>query len=70
MLAAIDRYLALPADEKLLFRLGRRGGALRALDELNDPHVRRRLEIAMHDLGLQTGGDLEKVITELGDRYI
>ncbi|MHC1744159.1 MAG: radical SAM protein [Syntrophobacteraceae bacterium] len=70
MLAVIDRYLALPPEEKLLFRLGRRGGALRALDELKDPHVHRRLEAAMHDLGLQTGGDLEKVISELGDRYI
>lgn len=70
MLAVIDRYLALPPGEKLLFRLGRRGGALRSLDELSDPHVHRRLEAAMHDLGLQTGGDMEKVITELGDRYI
>lgn len=70
MLAVIDRYLALPLEEKLLFRLGRRGGALRSLDELNDPLLRQRLEGAARDLLPQAGGDLEKLITELGDQYI
>jgi radical SAM superfamily enzyme YgiQ (UPF0313 family) len=70
MLAMIDRYLALPADERLLFRLGRRGGALRSLDDLNDPLMRRRLEYAIRDLVSSTGGDIEKLITELGDQYI
>ncbi len=70
MLAVIDRYLALPLEEKLLFRLGRRGGALRSLDELNDPLLRQRLERAAQDLLPQSGGDLEKLITELGDQYI
>jgi histone acetyltransferase (RNA polymerase elongator complex component) len=70
MLAVIDRYLALPPEEKLLFRLGRRGGALRSLDELNDPVMRQRLQLAMKDMASETGGDLEKVITELADQYI
>ena len=70
MLAVIDRYLALPKEEKLLFRLGRRGGALRSLDELDDPLMRQRLQFAMKDLTAQTGGDLESLITELADQYI
>ncbi|MGA2404317.1 MAG: radical SAM protein, partial [Syntrophobacteraceae bacterium] len=70
ILAVIDRYLALPPEEKLMFRLGRRGGGLRSLDELNDPVMRQRLLSAMHDLASQTGGDIEKLITELGDQYI
>ena len=70
MLAVIDRYLALPPEEKLLFRLGRRGGGLRLLDELNDPVMRQRLLSAMHDLASQTDGDIEMLITELGDQYI
>ena len=70
MLAVIDRYLALPKEEKLLFRLGRRGGALRSLDELDDPVMRQRLQFAMKDLTAQTGGDLESLITELADQYI
>ena len=70
MLAIIDRYLGMPAEERLLFRLGRRGGALRLLDELNDPLMRQRLELDVHDLVSQTNGDLEKLVTELGDQYI
>ena len=70
MLAVIDRYLALPPEEKLLFRFGRRGGALRSLDELNDPVMRQRLQLAMKDMAAETGGDLEKLITELADQYI
>jgi len=70
MLGVIDRYLALPAEEKLLFRLGRKGGALRSLDELNDPVMRQRLQTAMQDLAGQTGGDIEKLLTELADQYI
>ena len=70
MLAVIDRYLALPPEERLLFRLGRRGGGLRSLDELNDPITRQRLATAMRQLGSETGGDVERIITELGDQYI
>ena len=66
----IDRYLALPPEEKLLFRLGRRGGALRSLDELNDPLMRQRLQLAMKELTPETDGDVEKLITELADQYI
>jgi hypothetical protein len=69
MLAVIDRYLAMPAEERLLFRLGRRGGGLRSLDELNDPRIRQRLQFAVMDLASETGGDVEKLIAELADQY-
>lgn len=70
MLATIDRYLAMPEKERLLFRLGRRGGALRTLDEIDDPAIRRRLETAVRDLAPEAAGDLEKLIKELADQYI
>lgn len=70
MLATIDRYLALPLEERQLYRLGRRGGALVSLDDLDDPVMRGRLQLAMKELVQQTGGDLEKLITEFADRYI
>lgn len=70
MLATIDRYLGLPDEERLLYRLGRRGGALRSVDDLDDPLMRQRLQTAMRDLASQTGGDVEKLITELADQYI
>jgi len=70
MVAVMDRYLALPGEEKLLFRLGRRGGGLRSLDDLNDPRTRQRLQLAMNELTSETDGDLEKLIKELADQYI
>jgi hypothetical protein len=70
MLAVMDRYLGLPAEEKLIFRIGRRGGALRSLDDLNDPIMRQRLQLAMKEMVSETDGDLEKLITELADQYI
>jgi hypothetical protein len=70
MLAVIDRYLALPDEDRLLFRLGRRGGALQSLDDLSEPMMRARLIRARKDLGAEAGGDIETIIKELADRYI
>ena len=71
MLAVIDRYLSLSAEDRLLYRLGRRGGAIQAgLADLENPALRRRLEAARRELEAETGGDLESIITELGDQYI
>lgn len=70
MLSIIDRYLRLPAEERLLFRLGRRGGAVRSLDDLQNKTLRSRLEQARRELELEANGDIERVITELGDQYI
>jgi histone acetyltransferase (RNA polymerase elongator complex component) len=70
MLAVIDRYMALPTEQKLLYRLGRRGGALGSLDDLQDPGMISRLEQAAKDLKAQLGMDLESIITDLGDQYI
>jgi hypothetical protein len=70
MLAVIDRYLELPDEERQLFRLGRRGGALQSMDEFQDPGIRQQLERARAELQTATGRDVEAIITELGDRYI
>jgi hypothetical protein len=70
MLDVIDRHLALPPAEMLLFRPGRRGDALRSLDELSDPRIREWLQSAMRDHGSQTWGNVEKRIPELGDLYV
>ena len=56
MPAAIDRYLSLPDEERLLFRLDRRGGALHSLDDLSNPLLRARLERACLDLKAEAGG--------------
>ena len=70
MLAVIDKYLALSPEDRLLYRFGRRGGAIQGLADLENPTLRRRLEAARQQLESEAGGDLESVITELGDQYI
>ena len=46
LLDLIDRFLSLPADERLLFQLGRRLGLFRGLSDREDPGLRARAEAA------------------------
>lgn len=70
MLAVVDKYLGLAAEDRLLYRLGRRGGAIQSLSDLENPVLRNRLVAARRELEAESGGDLEGLITELGDQYI
>lgn len=70
MLAIIDRYLALSPEEKILYRLGRRGGALNSLDGMLNPAVRSRLERARQQIRNESGVDIETVIDELGTDHL
>jgi radical SAM superfamily enzyme YgiQ (UPF0313 family) len=69
MLAAIDRYLALPEEERLNFRLGRRMGVYYRLDDLRDSERRLTVERALARLR-EKGQDVEEVIVELKNRCI
>jgi len=68
-LAIVDRYLSLPDEERLNFRLGRRMGLYSSLEDLSD--LKRHAKMAE---SLQTirgrGGDLEDVIRRLKDGFI
>jgi radical SAM superfamily enzyme YgiQ (UPF0313 family) len=44
MLSVIDRYLSLPEADRINFRLGRRAGIYRWLDDMADPARRARVE--------------------------
>jgi hypothetical protein len=44
MIGIIDRYLSLSADDRILFRLGRRQGVYRRLDDLDDRQTYLRLK--------------------------
>jgi len=50
MLAVIDRFLSLPEEERLNWRLGRRAGAYRLLDDMDDPIAHGRVEKALDRL--------------------
>ncbi|MCX5910210.1 MAG: radical SAM protein, partial [Deltaproteobacteria bacterium] len=50
MIAILDRYLTLPDEDRLHFRLGRRMGYFRNLDDLRDLDSRRHLHRVIDDL--------------------
>ena len=70
MLAIIDRYLNLPDEERLLFQLGRRGGAIRSLDDLNEPVVRGRLQEAKRQIESEVDGGLPSYIQAMKRQFV
>jgi len=70
MLAVIDRYLSLSPEEKMNFRLGRRAGVYRSLEDLSDPELRSQVEKALKKIELEKLGGIEKVLSELMESFI
>jgi radical SAM superfamily enzyme YgiQ (UPF0313 family) len=69
MLAVIDRYLALPPEERVNFRLGRRAGIYRSVDELSSPEIRLRVDRILRKIETEKLG-LEKVLSDLTESFI
>jgi len=70
MLGVIDRYLALPHEEKMMFNLGRRTNLLRRLDDLDHPFRRKIVLEAMKKISPDTPERLDAMIRELRGKYI
>jgi radical SAM superfamily enzyme YgiQ (UPF0313 family) len=77
MLRVIDRYLAWPPEDRLRFRVGRRLGYMRHLDELEDLTLRlkvdRMIEEVRTSLEEERAGEsweIEKEIYALMENYI
>jgi len=78
MIAVIDRYLALPAEERLRFRVGRRLGYYRSLGDLQDFSLRYRVVQMIDELGrsynreeeLKFSEHIEQEIYSLMENYI
>ncbi len=70
MLGVIDRYFSLPARDRLIFRLGRRKGLYRSVDDLDDSGLYSELnDIVEHYQRL--GGDmLEKQLSAFMNGFI
>ena len=69
MLAVISEYEALPADDKIIFRIGRRGGAYNSLSDLyRDEGLRTKINKIVRDIDVEKGADgVEAFIKELAD---
>lgn len=70
MLTLIDHYLALSAEEKLNFRLGRRTGIYRSLDDLSNPELNHQVEEVLRRIELEKPGGVEKVLSDLTESFI
>ena len=72
MLAVIRTYLELPNSERLIYRIGRRGGAYRSTDDLHrDPSSYDKIRRLVEEVKDQGGEDgLEAFISELADRNV
>ncbi|MFH1351628.1 MAG: radical SAM protein [Pseudomonadota bacterium] len=72
MLNVISKYQGLTDSERMIYRLGRRGGAYRSTDDLkSDPALYQKIERLIKDLEEKGGmGEVENFIAGLVDQYI
>lgn len=72
MLEVIKSYQELPDSERLIYRVGRRGGAFRSIDDLKcDAVTYAKIKDLIQDLQDKGGiEEVEKFITEIVDQYI
>lgn len=70
MLDVIDHYLNLSEEERLLFQLGRRGGAIRGLVDFERPGVRARLHAAKNEIESEVQGGISEYIHATKMRFV
>jgi radical SAM superfamily enzyme len=70
MLKFIDRYLALPKEEKNNFRLGRRAGVYQSVEDVSNPELRNQVERALQQIELERPGGLEKALSDFMESFI
>jgi radical SAM superfamily enzyme len=72
MLQVIKKYKDLSDNERLIYRVGRRGGAWRSTDDLKrDPATRQKIERLIEGVRAEKGDEgVEGFISELVDQYI
>ncbi len=69
-LVVIDRYLRLPAQERLNFRLGRRAGYYEKLDDLFDTQKYAKVDEALKQLTSEAPDNVDEVIMQLKSKFI
>jgi hypothetical protein len=72
MLAVIAKYQALPEIERMIYRVGRRGGTYRSIDDLQrDPATYAKIKKLLDEVEVEEGSDgVERFIAALVDRYV
>jgi len=70
MLSLIDRYFALSLRDRIIFRLGRRKGFYRRLDDLDDRQTYMSLQRIVEEYASQEPEQLDKDLRRLMHSYI
>ena len=72
MLDVITRYQGMPDADRLVYRLGRRGGAYRSTDDVKrDPDTYRKINSLIRELEARGGEEeVERFITGMVDQYV
>ncbi|HUU80175.1 MAG TPA: radical SAM protein, partial [Acidobacteriota bacterium] len=72
MLEVVRNYQDLPDAERMIFRVGRRGGAYRSTDDLTrDPATYAKIKGLVSEVEAKEGAEgVERFITDMVDRYV
>jgi histone acetyltransferase (RNA polymerase elongator complex component) len=70
MLSLIDRYFALSPQDRIIYRLGRRKGLYRALDDLEDRHTYLKLQNLIDQYASGDPAQMERDLRKLMHAYI
>lgn len=70
LLATIDRYFVLPAEDRLIFRIGRRAGIYRRLGDLSDNSIYQRLKGIVDEYRGKDASEMERDLFETMHNYI
>jgi histone acetyltransferase (RNA polymerase elongator complex component) len=70
LLGVIDRFFSLPPEERMIFRLGRRMGVYRRLDDLSDGVWRTRFQDILDEYRHREPLELERDLARIRSRHI
>ena len=71
MLGIIKKYQELPESDKIIFRLGRRGGVYSSTDDLyHDDITYHKIKKFLRELSDRGPHEIDKFISETADRYV
>ena len=70
LIAVLDRYLSLSAKDRLVFRLGRRRGIYRRLDDMDDQNTYAGLSSIVEQYEKNEEGSLDKYLSMIMHNYV
>jgi hypothetical protein len=70
LLSIIDRYFSLPERDRLIYRLGRRRGLYRRLDDLAERYTYGRLNNLIEQYESRSPGQMDSDLAKIMNGYI